>query len=200
MTTEVMETEQVQFSSGEQAKIERIKELLALEVQTKWQIGDLVLELCGPSGTGSNSGRLQALARELNMSTHWLAVYRITSELFPPHKRDERLPHQAYVEVQSYAPEAAETILNRVLEDPRPYTQQLLRQTKDQVLREHGIVSRTGPRLSMPELFANKINTFRERLFRNQIQLSRSEAAELLEAWRALEPMIRAYARSNSPS
>ena len=98
--TEVMEQQDVRFTAAEQKKVARIKELLKVEKQTAWEIGDLVLDLCGPSGTPDGMGRLTALAASLGVSNQLLARYRVTSEVFPPHKRTWDLPHSAYQQLQ----------------------------------------------------------------------------------------------------
>lgn len=184
----------VRFSAADQQKIGRIKNLLAQEKQTQWEIGDLVLAVCGPAGTAEGMGRLRALAAELNVSEQLLARYRVTSEVFPRHKRVYDLPHSAYQFTQAYA-SVADEILSRVAKDPRAYSATFLAEVKDQVLREAGRVSRTPARLTYPERFINSINTFRDRVRRNQFSVTRSEALAMLEAWKTAEPYIRAAAR-----
>ena len=195
MTEAVMEQQaEVRFSADDQLKVERIKKLLVQEKQTAWEIGDLVLAVCGPSGTPEGMGRLRALAAELNVSDQLLARYRITSQVFPRHKRVYDLPHSAYQFTQAYA-DVADEILSRVAQEPRAYSATFLGEVKDEVLREAGKLSRTPARLTMPERFINSINTFRERVRKNQFSVGRSEALAILEAWEAAEPYIRAAAR-----
>jgi len=184
----------VRFTAAEQQKVIRIKRLMEQEKQTQWEIGDLVLALCGPSGNPDGMGRLRALAAELNVSDQLLARYRVTSEVFPRHKRVYDLPHSAYQFTQAYAA-VADEILSRVAQDPRAYSATRLHEVKDQVLRESRIVPRTPARLTMPERFINSIITFKERVRKNQFSVSRSEALAMLKAWEAAEPYIRAAAR-----
>lgn len=195
MTETVMEQQgDVRFSADEQLKVDRIKELLTQEQRTQWEIGDLVLAVCGPSGTPEGMGRLRALAAELGVSDQLLARYRITSERFPPAKRVYKLPHSAYQFTQAYS-DLADEILTRVAKNPRAYSATFLDEVKNQVLQEAGKLSKRPPRLTKGERFINSINTFRERVSKNQFPVSRSEALAMLEAWKAAEPYIRAIAR-----
>lgn len=196
MTETVMETIEgdVRFSPEDQLKVERLKGLLVQEKQTQWEIGDLVLAICGPPGVPEGMGRLRALAAELNVSDQTLALYRVTSAQFPRHKRIYDLPHKAYEEVQAY-PAIADKVLEHVAKDPRAYSQTFLRETKDRLLAEAGRLSRTPPRLTKGERIINSLVTARERISTGVIQITRSEALSMLDAWKDLEPYVRAAAR-----
>jgi len=182
------------FTADEQVKVERIKGLLRQEMQTQWEIGDLVLAICGPPGSPAGMGRLRALAAELNVSDQLLARYRVTSAQFPRHKRTWDLPHSAYQQVQAY-PAIADAVLTHVAKNPRAYSDTLLKETKERFLGEAGMLSRTPPRLTKAERFVNAIVTFRERASYGDIQLTRSEALSILRAWEDAEPYIRQAAR-----
>lgn len=189
---------EVRFGAEDQARINEIRELLQRKEQVQWQIGDLVLAVCGPAGTAEGMGRLRALAAELNVSEQRLSRYRITSQVFPPEKRVYDLPHSAYQFTQAYA-SVADEILRRVVKNPRDYTATLLSETKDQVLQEAGKMNRQPAKLTPAELFTNKIITFAERIRTHQINPGRSEAQKVLEAWEIAEPYIRAAARGRTP-
>jgi len=200
MTETVMENAleaEYRFTASEQAKVERIRRLMEDEKRTQWEIGDLVLALCGPPGSPEGMGRLRALAAELNVSDQMLALYRVTSAQFPRHKRVYDLPHRAYQEVQAY-PAIADKVLAHVAKNPRAFSQTFLRETKEKFLAEAGMLSRTPPRLTKAERFANQITTFWERTSHGEIQLTRSEALSILDAWKNAEPYVRAAARVSS--
>lgn len=182
------------FTADEQLKVDRIRRLMEAEKQTQWEIGDLVLAICGPPGSPEGMGRLRALAAELNVSDQLLARYRVTSAQFPRHKRTWNLPHSAYQEVQAY-PAIADAVLTHVAKNPRAFSQTFLRETKDRFLAEAGMLSKTPPRLTKAERFTNAIVTFWERASHGDIQLTRSEALAILNAWKNAEPIIRAAAR-----
>lgn len=187
----------VRFGDEDQARIAEIRELLERKEQVQWQIGDLVLAVCGPAGTAEGMGRLRALAAELNVSEQRLSRYRITSQVFPPNKRVYDLPHSAYQFTQAYA-SVADEILSRVVKNPRDYSATFLSEVKDQVLQEAGKMSKRAPKLSAGDLFINKVNTLRDRIRTNQIRLSRSEAQKIRESWNALEPYIRQAERGRA--
>lgn len=195
MTEAVMEQEaEVRFSTEDRLKVDRLKGLLVQEKQTQWEIGDLVLAICGPPGVPEGMGRLRALAAELNVSDQMLALYRVTSAQFPRHKRVYNLPHRAYQEVQAY-PAIADKVLEHVAKQPRTYSHTFMRETKDRFLAEAGMLSRTPTRLTKAERFVNSMVTARERISTGTINLSRSEALAIRDAWKDLEPYILAAAR-----
>jgi hypothetical protein len=185
----------IRFTAPERQKIERLRELFKVADKTKWEIGDLVLEVAGPSGVKESYGRLAALSRELDKHPTELATYRITSEVFPPDHRKWDVPHYAYVQTQAY-PAAAPTILSRVSENPRAYSDTALKETKAAVLKEMNILPKRPTPLTPAELFINRMLDFAEKVRKNQISVTTLESQQIRRVWKeAVEPLMNRQAR-----
>lgn len=99
---------------GQQAYEEHVERLLQIKMsraRLRWEIGDIVLAVIGPPGTGKIG--IQKLADRTGLTVSYLNNARATSDFFPADQRDSEIPWSVYNAARSLGPGVAEEIVAR---------------------------------------------------------------------------------------